>query len=252
MEDELININSDSDRIALIKTVAEAASSQAKITNRLWLAVIANTIILFQEITPAKGGQGPLVKLPFGLAEVQPGTFYPMATAMLSSLIVGLAVAHAQQIRTDRIAQYIVGRLTTVSNNPASGIRLHLRDVFDILRQSTLTRVAPLCQLVARHFHTEGILENVEKSGAKPSGWKLAVPFLVLKALALIVLFGVPAIGLWIGFQQSAKWIDCWLAYVLGVVEAIAVTSLGIVAYHELKYIHGLLSKTTSSDDLAK
>lgn len=238
MENENLNLGNDLERISFLKTVAEAASSQAKVTNRFWLSVIVTTTIIFLPITQ-KGVNGEsLVRLPFSLGAVPLESFYPAVFVILSVLAIGLAAAHAQQMRADWIAHYTVDELIKASNSTKNteSISFHIKDLFDILRHPSLTRLAPLPQLVMGHFHTH----NLRKTYSPKTKWLrdfiFKFSYYSLKLFAIIVLFIIPIFSLAITYNKISQSLNGVLLYLLMItgltafIALIAVTIAEIVA----------------------
>jgi hypothetical protein len=226
MADQCVILSNDAARSSLVKLVAEAASVQAKVTNRLWLAVIAVTIVVFLPTTPG----ATTVQLPFNLGAVPPGAFYPVVFAILSILAVALAAAHAQQVRADRIAHHVVTELSSGAGK-REPVSLHLRDLLDILRHPSLTRVAPLAQVITGHYHSQIKSDDSQGPGTnKRRAWTLAAFYLLLKLFTLVVLFVIPMAGVVVAYRRVTMALDGWLLYVLALTGLVAFLSLLLAA----------------------
>jgi hypothetical protein len=121
-----------SDEVALttVKELAAAVSTQARISNRVWLALITATLVAVIP-RPSTPGQDTLA-LPFGLGGIAPGDFYFGLFGVLVVLTIAFAAAHAQQIRAQELAQRSVNGLEKESR---SVLGIHPRDYFDMVRE---------------------------------------------------------------------------------------------------------------------
>jgi len=183
------------DQVERIKTLAEACSIQAKVSNRTWLGTIAVALLLLLPLQSTTPGCPPAATLPF-VGVVAGSALYPVALAILSVLIIALAAAHAQHVRADQLSNHIIEAMETES--ASANLDPRPRDLFDVLRQPGLTRVAPLAQWLQRprqwaaRAATPGLTRRIISTGA----------YLILKLVALVVLFAVPGVALYFGWQR--------------------------------------------------
>jgi hypothetical protein len=134
----------DPERRALVADLAGAVSTQAKVANRAWLALI--TAALFA-VLPRAGNAN--VSLPWNIGEVDATWFHTIAFFMLVVLAIFFAAAHAQQIRAQKLTQNVV---TALVKRQESDDLINLRELYDMLRIPSLNRVAPLAQLLRGRY----------------------------------------------------------------------------------------------------
>jgi len=128
----------------IVKELAVAVSTQAQVANRYWLTLM--TVALFALLPRIAGPEAGTITLPFGLGAVESASLNPILFGLLIVLAVAFAAAHAQQVRAQKLAQRYIDDL-----QPAPG-QLHPRELFDMLRQPSVIRVAPLAQSLRGRF----------------------------------------------------------------------------------------------------
>jgi hypothetical protein len=203
----------------LVKDLAEACSTQAKIENRTWLGIIATTVVLLVPPITSSGDGAVAARIPF-FETVPVSVFSPLAFAMLAILIVVLSTAHAQHLRADALSHRVIRDL----KNAAHGAAVTPRDLFDILRVPSYTRVAPLAQLIRGKWQWEG-----EKSACP--WWRRitgTLLYILLKLVALAVLFVTPGIAIWLGYERvvASSVHQPWLLITLRAAQVISIASL--------------------------
>lgn len=218
---------SDSELVTLLRELSEAVSLQAKIANKLWIALITVAVINFLPVTQA-ASQPKTRTLPFNLGEVDSNVFGSVAYLMLVVIVIAFAAAHAQQIRSQRFVQL------EVSDIIDKGVRIygiHPRDLFDLFRMPSLTRVASLPQLLRgkdSSFTRPSSLSPVKKILARTY-------YVMLKIASLTVYFGLPTLALVAAYLNLGDSGPHRFALTAGGV--LALVSLLQVAYFDSKYI---------------
>lgn len=215
--------------VAFVKNLAEAVSTQARVANRAWIAMMGVALVALLPRVPRNGGD---VNLPLGLGVVESDSYAVIAFLMLSILVIAFATAHAQQMRAQTLAQRAIDGLDATL--PA-GWGVHPRELFDMCRMPSVNRVAPLAQLVrgAYQFH--------ERHDECPK-WRrmLSVAYYVsLKGVASMVFFLVPAAALWRTHHLAVAVGDGPLALsiVMATSGLIAATALLHVAIVDTGYV---------------
>jgi hypothetical protein len=174
------------ERRALISELAEAVSTQARVANRAWIALI--TVALFA-VLPREGSAGGNVSLPWSIGEVNQTWFHAVVFLILVVLTIYFAAAHAQQIRAQRLAQSVVDSLA----DHARADIVHPRELFDMLRTPSLNRIAPLAQLLRGKY-------QFYAAAAECPAWLRAlsvVYFALVKLVSFVVFLCTPAWALW-------------------------------------------------------
>jgi len=120
---------SDDNNHKLVKELATAVSTQAQVANRMWLALMTVALFAVLPHVPTKSGN---LSLPFSLGEVNAMWFHRVVFAILVVLAVAFASAHAQQIRSQTLAQ---GSFSASLSRV--GGHIHPREFFDMLRAAT-------------------------------------------------------------------------------------------------------------------
>jgi len=165
-------------------------------SNLMWIgAIVAAFVVLLPQVPP-EGGTPATAELPFSLGSGPAPVVYPLAFAILAILIVALAAAHTQHIRADKLAHSVIDTMNRILL--VDGIELLPRDLFDMLRQPSLTRVAPLAQWVRGRWQFEG------ETTPCPL-WRRVMSiglYVVLKVVVLLVLFAAPGVALFVGYGQ--------------------------------------------------
>ncbi len=174
-----------------IKELAAAVSTQAQVSNRIWLGLMTVAVI---SLLPRAPDQGQ-VPLPFGLPTVPATWFYLVLFVMLIVLTIAFASAHAQQVRAQKLAQRFVDSLPT----DADLAGMHPRELFDMFRLPSLSRVAPLAQAV------RGRYQFYSRRASCPTFLRVAsiVYYALLKLVSMAVYFGVPACALLRTYEKT-------------------------------------------------
>jgi hypothetical protein len=219
----------------MVKDLAEAVSTQAKFANRLWVVLIAMTLLVL--LPPPLGGASPATRqLPFALGIVESSAFNVVALAVLGSLIIGFCQAQAQCIRTTILAHRFLDTLagaTTIAGT------VHPRDLFDALRTPTLGRAAPLPQLLQGKFQF-----FPDKPKCPPWRRRCSVIYYVfLKLLAFVVYLVLPAVALYMAHwaigndRASTQAIPSWAIVLARLLEAGAAISLLHLVVEDVRYL---------------
>jgi len=177
MEEKVTNSSTDD-----LKSLIEAVSTQTRVSNRAWFALIAFALII---VLP--GVEEDRVALPFGLPEVKAVQFYAFALPFLTVLMVSFCQSYAQEVRGSRLAHQLIDR-----NSFCAGI-LHPRDVLDLLRVPSVNRVAPLAQVLSGQLYS---LETTASGNAKLRRRLAGSYYLLLKLFATFVYIGLPVVAL--------------------------------------------------------
>lgn len=210
----------------VVKDLAEAFSGQSKLSNRLWIALIAVTIFIILPVPLSNSGKSDR-ELPFGFGHVETNDFDLIALVILAVLTIAFCQAHAQAIRAYRLAHQIIDRLELAGTDSM----VSPRQFFDFLAIPSLTRVGPLPQLLlksAQNFSRYRCLSLLVLN------WLASVYFLVLKFVANLIIFGLPAIALVIGCQRllSNQSVSMW-AYAVAATGLVALLALAQIAVTE-------------------
>lgn len=199
----------------VVKDLAVAFSGQSKLGNRLWIGIIAVTLLIVLPAPPSSSGKS-YRELPFGFGSVESNDFDLIALVILVVLTIAFCQAHAQAIRAYRLAHQTIDRLGLAGTESM----VSSRQFFDLLAIPSLTRVAPLPQLLLTSAQKLSRYRCVSFSALN---WLASFYFLILKFVANLVIFGLPAIALVIGCHRllSNQSVSMW---------AYAVTATGLVA----------------------
>jgi len=206
---------------------------QAKIANRAWLSLI--TVGLFA-VLPHAPTQNGNVSLPWNIGEVEPIWFHTVAFLLLVVLTIFFAVAHAQQIRAQKLAQSTIDSLIQGTDSDV----LNPRDLFDMLRLPSLNRVAPVAQLVKGKYQFHSTANDCP-------GWLRFVSisyYAAVKLVSFIVFFCLPIGALWrayamvsvTGWLRIAVIVSGWVA--AGTLIHVLLTE-GLYAIRTLGYLWG-------------
>lgn len=176
----------ESERRSLTTDFAEAVSTQAKVANRAWLSLVTVALFAVLPRVPASDGN---ISLPWNIGEVSPAWFHTIAFFILAVLAIFFAAAHAQQIRAQILAQGVIEWL--IHQKPSEVV--HPRELFDMLRTPSLSRVSPLAQLL------RGKYQFYSSGGDCPTWLRLlSVGYYVSpKLVSYIVFFLLPVWALW-------------------------------------------------------
>jgi hypothetical protein len=211
------------DRANLVKELATATSTQTQVSNRSWLALITVSVLA---VLPES--QNPETPLPLGLGNVSTTWFHFVMFSLLVVLSIAFAAAHAQQVRAQRLSNFALDGL---GEQPLSELRVHPRDLFDILRVPSVNRLAPIAQLF------QG-MDAFYGSGKRPPRWRKTLSifyYLALKVASWLVYFGFPVVALWFSFDHI-PWRD-WRYWALVVAGAIATLPILHVFLVDVVYV---------------
>lgn len=214
-------MTADESALATVKELATAVSTQAPVSNRVWLTLM--TVALVALIPRPNAAQGTSLSLPFGLGAAEPKSFYFVLFAGLVALTIGFAGAHAQQVRAQKLAQRAIDSLAEGSQQVMG---IHPRDLFDMLREPSVNRVAALSQLLRGKYQFYG--DNLQC----PVWLRLlsTMYYRVLKSVSLVVYFGLPGAALWQTYEQTISTLGSrTVVHVAGLVAAVALTHVGVV-----------------------
>jgi hypothetical protein len=154
-------------------------------------------IVLFPRIE--SGNPQSVATLPFNLGQVPTATFFPLAFLILAILVIALASSHAQQVRASRLAQRIIDGLPKYLTSEK--ITLHSRYLFDILRVPSLTRVAPLAQII----RGDSRLPEEEQQASVLRRGLSTLLYVVLKLVTLVVFFVLPGAALVYCYGRASR-----------------------------------------------
>lgn len=211
--------------IELVRTLAQAVSEQAQVANRTWIALVSVSVY------GSLPHRSDVVALPFGLGDASREWFYVVICLLLAVLSVAYAAAQAQQSRAHRLAQF---QLSSRGNALISGTHLHPRDLFDSLRVPSLSRVAPLPQLLQgrKAFYSTGMsVSRVRRRLA-------TLYYYSLKLLTWLVFYVAPGAALWGAFGKAE--VDGWQSCVLATFAVVASLALLQVLADDVVYVQGV------------
>jgi hypothetical protein len=180
-----------------VKGLAEAVSTQVRVTNRYWLALVALSLF----VTSPPAATGGKVQLPLGLGMVDEASFGFVTVMMVSALVVAFCSAHAQVLR---VQVFINGILDSRRPGPSEAGCPNERDYYDALREPAVTRVAPLAQ-IARGKHQFFSEKRKVSRGVKHA---TGVYYLYLKVLTILIYFGLPAVALRLAIHRYSSAAD--------------------------------------------
>jgi hypothetical protein len=180
----------DKGMLDVLKLLAEAVSTQSTVSNRTWLGLLTVAAV---GIFPAKNQQFPTqIMLPFGLASVEPESFYPIMFLMLAVLIIAFCAAVAQQVHAQEEMQSFIER-----HPGCRPYNIAARKWFDILRLPSLNRVSS----VPQYIRGEKPLTQVRGAGKLAVVVFRALPsiaiYFPLKIMFTLIYYGVPVVAIW-------------------------------------------------------
>lgn len=184
---------SQNDSTQIIKDLAEAASNQIKIGNRIWISLIVLSIfvILPRQFIPGTR----MYSLPLGLPDVEYIYFYFVSILLLSVFIIAFCQAHAQSLRALKLAHRVINK---IRDNKLANDTIYPRDFFDMLIIPSFSRVAPLALLM------KGKYQFFPERDECPI-FLCGLPtlyYIILAILSIIVYYWVPAIALAIALTR--------------------------------------------------
>jgi hypothetical protein len=227
-------------KMSIVKDLAEAVSTQSKITNRTWLATITVSVLILFSSELASQGKIPL---PFSMGNVEQKIFYPIGFSIQAVLILALAVAHALALRARKLAHLIIATLEPKCflNTPYS-----IRDFFDVMQISCLPRVAPLAQWI------RGPYQFSDKENQCPNSLRYisTAYYIVLKFIATTVLFLMPGSALYYSYKQviSIQLNGFWVFFLtaLGIISALSLMVVTIIDSEYVWRVFKLMLKVDS------
>jgi hypothetical protein len=163
------------DDVNAVRDWAAGFSTQAKYSNKVWLALVAAAML---SVFPVEDADG--IKLPFSLGRVDAAKYQVMSLLILTVLMIG----YCQSYATAHIISQ--GAHEAIANIRPENRRIEARKLYDLLVTSTLARVAPLVQLAG-------------------SSKFAAIYYLLLKFVAVTILFAVPLFALGICYLRVAS-----------------------------------------------
>jgi len=227
--DEPIGGVRDGHLLTVIRSLAEAPSTQSKVSNRLWISLaVLSLLVLFP---PTSVSTSNVRELPFGLGEVDSASFDIIICPMFSILVIAFCQAHAQTVRASLLAHRAIDQL----GNSIELLGIHPRDLFDAFRHPALTRVAPLPQLSQGPHQFEPEFSECPQWRKDVTG----VYYVVLKFVATGVYFFLPAYSLIVAFlgltpDSSSSCLMCGayvLIYLVGAVAGLTLLHLFVAEY---------------------
>ena len=169
----------------VVRGLATAVSTQSQVANRFWITLM--TVALFALLPRINPAETQTINLPLGLGSVEPASLYPVLFAVLIVLIVAFAAAHAQQVRAQKLAHEHIDKMEV------SVDELHPRELFDMLRQPSVVRVAPLAQSLRGKFQ----FFATAKDCLAVLWWSSVVYYVLLKWASIGIYFLLPGWALW-------------------------------------------------------
>ncbi|MBN2707419.1 MAG: hypothetical protein JXR46_00130 [Calditrichaceae bacterium] len=192
MGNEIADQNNVADAV---KHLADAASIQIKAANKMWLIIVAISLIA---LFPPTDTNPPAVnvELPFGLATVSNHQFYPILFGLMSVLMVALTSSFAQALRAHFLT---IPAVKNIKSNTIAGI--HPQDLFDMFRDVSVNRVAPIAQILRGKYQFSDESENCPQ-------WRrvvTAIYYLILKLIAWGVYWILPAYAYFVAYQKAIE-----------------------------------------------
>jgi hypothetical protein len=202
-------MNEKADDLNVVRDWATGFSTQAKYSNKVWLALIAAAML---SVFPVEDADG--IKLPFSLGQVDAANYQVMSLLILTVLMIGYCQSYATTHLITRGAHEAIASLRPERR------RIEARKLYDLLVTSTLARVAPLVQL----------------TGAERFA---AIYYLLLKLVSVAILFAVPLSALAICYLRVASnysipgWVH-WLCVFALIVMVTAIIQILIVEFRHI------------------
>ena len=168
-----------------VKDLANACSTQVRVTNRYWLALLGVTLVV---VFPRDLPDG-LTKLPFDLAVVPTSIFGLLGLIMVATITIAFCTAHAQVMRALDIANTIIRRTYKV---PSAMAHDDSKELFDALCEPSIARVAPLAQIARGKYQFFSGRDDCPI-------WLMrltAAYHIMLKSCSILVYWGVPALAM--------------------------------------------------------
>lgn len=216
-----------------IKDLAEAASNQIKIANRIWIGLIILSIFV---ILPRSNIQETkTIPLPFDFPDAEPIYFYFVSILLLSVFIIAFCIAQAQSIRALMLAHRVIDKIKEITIPKET---IDPRDFFDMLVIPSFGRVAPLPQL-ARGKH-----QFFPESSKCPKFLLRFTTFyyIVLQLLSIVIYYCVPGLAFAIAIiryfeiAESQNLCTWWKILIMVLAFITSVVLLQIIIY-AIKYV---------------
>lgn len=224
----MVDVNSNGTS-QLVKDHAAAFSAQSKLSNRLWITLIA---LIFVIVLPAQPGDcaEPNRNLAFGIGCTNPNLFDPISFFMLAVITIAFCGAQAEAIRGYRRAQGDIDKMGERTSDLVAG----QRQFFDSLAIPSLSRAGSLPVLILAIFPRSFTL-NILTS----------IYYLSLKVVAVSVHIGIPIYALdftWRILRDNES-VPCWLQWLGTAIGVVTLLALAQILLMELYHIGGTLWK---------
>jgi hypothetical protein len=212
----------------ILNEFATAVSTQAQVTNRIWLGLVTVALLA---LLPRESTAADQVTLPFNLGKANAHTFSVIVFLLLVVLTIAFSSAYAQQFRAQRLTHSFIKSIP-LGNTDHGGA--HSREWFDMIRVPTFNRVAPLAQL------TQGPFQFYKKAKDCPDWLRFlsTAYYLMLKLPAMFVYFGLPGFALLGAYRKleiagSLSWVFLF-AGVFAFITLIEVALTDIVSLRDV------------------
>lgn len=208
--------------LQIVRDHSEAFSTQAKLSNRLWLTLMAVTLVV---ILPTETDQclEPRRNLPFGIGCTNADLFDPISFFILIILTISFCHAHAGAICAYRRAQYEINKL----GEPKSALVEGQRQFFDTLIVPSFSRVGALPTLLLAALHR-----------FRMGNIAAAMYYLALRAIAVLVQLVIPVFAnvlAWLRLQDSPS-VPGWVQLAGTVIGVITLVVIVQIAFAELSH----------------
>jgi hypothetical protein len=170
----------------------EGYSTYNKASIRYWTALAVISIII---IIPTETANGSIT-LPFEIGSFKKADFYPLGLIFLSLLVICFGAAFSQTFRT---ANLLYKSVNDLKNKYVVSEKIHLQDIIDGMIYPSLTRVAPLAQLLQGEFQFFPEVEKISKFRKRLS----LSYYVLLKGIAVSVMYFLPAFALYEAFYNG-------------------------------------------------
>lgn len=184
----------------LIIQLSDGLSNHIKISARYWMALALVSVITIISIFPESSNNTSTsannVLLPFGIGHIDKNYFYPFSTVLISLLTISFGAAQAQMIRARKLTNSVI-HATYHDINLTGGV--DLRDVLDVINTTSISRTAPLAQLILGRY------QFYPSKDKQPIFRKfVAVTYqAILKITSFLVVYLLPLYGLYISFEYG-------------------------------------------------
>ena len=214
------------DNLEIIKYLAEAVSTQAKSSNRIWYSLIGVAVLVIFPRTEeiSKSGQNK-INLPWELGMVDSSLFLPLMFFVFTILMIAFASAHTQTNRAQTLAQKVIDNF---KEKELGGI--HPRDLYDFLHIATVNRVAPLSQLILGR-------NQFWSSQDQTPPWRrraFTIHYLIFKLVSAFVYWGIPSICYLLAFKSVPSGS---FDYLFIISFCVGISAMLTVAYSDLLYL---------------